>query len=512
MHEETELKLRIPENVASRLRRSPVLSALKQRRGSRRHLLTVYYDTPSLALARSGVSLRVRHMGRRKVQGVKLADGENPGGAITRRPEIETEIEGDRPDIARIPDEDVRRLVSEAAGGEALAPAFVSEFGRTVWPVKLGDSEIEVALDQGEIRAGVDRSVPVSEVELELKSGRPDKLIELALALGKLVPVTVERRSKAERGFALAAGLDAKPMRALPVELDPDSGAGEAFLALARSCLAQLGGNEAAVRAADPEGIHQMRVASRRLLALLISFRGFIAERATAEIKAELRWLMGTLGPARDLDVFIAETLDPLAQGEFEKDALDALRATARRAAERAHEEAAAAIAAPRYTQFLLTIDLRLASGDWAVPEAQLDSPIRPLAQSMLRRRYRRLVKIGHGHRVLKVEELHQIRIAAKKMRYTAEFFRSLYSRKLARRYLARLTRLQDRLGTLNDAVTGRRLLDELLPHSGLDPMIAARISGLILGWKAARIHGDLSAFGAEWDEFRELRPFWVGR
>jgi triphosphatase len=508
MHEETELKLRIPEGAAGSLRRNPVLSALKQRRGSRRNLLTVYFDTPSLSLAKRGVSLRVRHMGARKVQGVKLANGDD-GGAIVRRPELETEIEGDRPEIARIPDPEVRRLVSEAAGAEPLAPAFVSEFGRTVWPVKLGESEIEVALDQGEIRAGADRAVAVSELELELKSGRPDRLIELALALGKSVPLSVERHSKAERGFALLTGRADGPERSVPVELDPHSSAEGAFRALARNCLMQLGGNEAAVRAGDAEGIHQMRVAARRLRALVACFRDLIAPPVAEELKGELRWLMGALGPARDLDVFIAETLQPMTEHGTEDAALHALLAAARRAAQHAREGARAAITTPRYTQFLLHLDLLLASGEWAAPDAPVTAPVRPLAQHMLRRRCRQLLKIGHGHEVLEIAELHQIRLAAKKMRYAAEFFRSLYSRKLARRYLGRLTVLQDRLGTLNDSLTGRRILEELLPTTGLDPASAARALGLVVGWQAARIHADLAAFPGEWEDFRELRPFW---
>jgi triphosphatase len=508
MHEETELKLRIPEGAAASLRRHPVLSALKQRRGFRRNLFTVYFDTPSLSLAKKGVSLRVRHMGDRKVQGVKLAYAHG-GGAIVRRPEIETEIEGDRPEIARIPDAEVRRLVSEAAGAEPLAPAFVSEFGRTVWPVKLGESEIEVALDQGEIRTGDHRAVPVSELELELKSGRPGRLIELALALGQSVPFSVERHSKAERGFALLTGRAEAAARSVPVELDPDSSAADALRALARNCLMQLGGNEAAVRAGHAEGIHQMRVAGRRLRALLACFRDLLASAVAEELKGELRWLMGALEPARDLDVFIADTLEPILEHSAEDEALQALCAAARHAAQRAREGARAAIASPRYTQFLLRADLLLASGEWAAPEAPVTAPVRPLAQHMLRRRCRQLLKIGRGHEVLEIEELHQIRIAAKKMRYAAEFFRSLHSRKLARRYLTRLTALQDRLGTLNDSVTGRRLLEELLPNTGLEPAGAARVMGLVLGWQAARIHADLAAFPGEWDKFRELRPFW---
>jgi triphosphatase len=510
MHEETELKLRIPEGAAGSLRHNPVLSALKQRRSFRRKLLTVYYDTPSLSLAKRGVSLRVRHMGDRKLQGVKLANGE--GGTLARRPEVETEIESDQPEISRIPDLELRRLVSEAAGIEPLGPAFVSEFGRTVWPVKLGGSEIEVAMDEGEIRTSDDRALPVSELELELKSGRPDHLIELALALGRSMPLSVERHSKAQRGFALLTGRVHAAVRASEVTLDPAAPAADAFCALACNCLAQLGGNEAAVRDGDGEAIHQMRIAARRLRALIACFRDLIAPGVAEEIKGELRWLMGALGSARDLDVFIAGTLEPIAERGQDDEALSALRAAARQAAQHAREAARAAISSPRYTQFLLRLDLLLASGEWAGQDAPVTAPLRPLAQHMLRRRCRQLVKIGRGHEELEIEQLHRIRIAAKKLRYAAGFFRSLSSGKAARRYVARLVKLQDRLGALNDAVTGRRLLGELLPSIGLEPAAAARVTGLVLGWQAARIHAELPAFPAEWEAFRDLRPFWSRR
>ena len=507
MNHETELKLRVPEGSAASIRRSPLLSALRQGPGARRHLLTVYYDTPSLALARQGVSLRVRHADGRRVQGVKLPG--NGHGLVRSRPEIETEIEGDSPDLDRIPDEEVRRKLSEAAAGESLTQAFVSEIGRTTWPVRLGDSEIEVALDEGEIRAGADRSVPVSEVELELKSGRADKLIELALALGRSVPISVERSSKAARGLALVTGLGAQPARAAAVQLVPEITVRDAFLALARSCLAQLGANEAAVMAGDPEGVHQMRVAARRLRALLSSFRELLSIRFAEELQAELRWLMQALGPARDLDVFMAETLEPLLRSSPDEKDIAALFEAAQRRAGSAHEDARAAIATPRYTEFLLTADLRFSSGDWATQESDIDQAMEPLARGMLRRRCRQLVRLAQRRDPGRLEDFHQIRIAAKKLRYAGEFFRSLYSRKLTRRYLARLSRLQDRLGGLNDAVTGRMLLEQLLPETGLEWGASERVAGLVIGWQTARVDADLAAFAGEWEEFRALRSFW---
>src|SRR3546814_7308626 len=81
------------------------------------------------------------------------------------------------------------------------------------------DSEIELALDQGVIRSG-ERSMPLSEAELELKSGRPERLYELALALHGTVPFTLESRTKSARGYALFSGTRAEPQRAAPVRLD----------------------------------------------------------------------------------------------------------------------------------------------------------------------------------------------------------------------------------------------------------------------------------------------------
>src|ERR1700752_1400162 len=150
MSEELELKLRLlPEQVV-RTKRSPLLLSLSQRRATTRHLTSVYYDTKELALAAMGGSLRVRQIGARHLQTLKTPiDG--PGGIQAFR-EIEQPVASDKPDLSGL-DDGTRETTLAGVGDAAdLTPIFATEFDRTTWPVRLSESEIEVALDVGELR------------------------------------------------------------------------------------------------------------------------------------------------------------------------------------------------------------------------------------------------------------------------------------------------------------------------------------------------------------------------
>src|SRR6185503_6302413 len=130
------------------------------------------------------------------------------------------------------------------------------------------ETMIEAAIDEGAIRA-VDSGIieAISEIELELKSGDAAALYDLALRLLETAAIRIETRSKSERGYRLCEGGDAAPAaaHAEPLALDPEMTFGAALQQIGGSCLAQLLHNEAAVLAAEAEGVHQMRVAMRRL-------------------------------------------------------------------------------------------------------------------------------------------------------------------------------------------------------------------------------------------------------
>jgi CHAD domain-containing protein len=169
----------------------------------------------------------------------------------------------------------------------------------------------------------------------------------------------------------------------------------------------------------------------------------------------------------------------------------------------------------PRYTELLLRLEMALADGSWgAPPEAggdSLDRSIAEFARMVLDKRYRRFRKIGGKRADLPEDELHRLRIAGKKLRYVADFFRSLYPKKPTSKFIGALAEVQDQLGSLNDAVVSRQLLLSLEGRvANTNDIEAARhASGLVLGWQAARIDRDLAGFQTTWRKLRDRPPFW---
>jgi inorganic triphosphatase YgiF len=511
MSEELELKLRLlPEQVV-RTKRSPLLRSLSQRRATTRHLTSVYYDTKELALAAMGGSLRVRQIGARHLQTLKTPiDG--PGGIQAFR-EIEQPVASDKPDLSGL-DDGTRETTLAGVGDAAdLMPIFATEFDRTTWPVRLSESEIEVALDVGELRAE-ERRLPLAEIELELKAGSPARLFELALAIHRSMPVTLELDSKAARGYRLVNGQAPAPQRARLVPLSPEMTARRAFAAGVRSCIEQMRANEASAHLGeDPEGVHQLRVGLRRLRALVGAFRPLMAGELHAYLSAELDWLQAQTGPARDWDVFIAETLERLSPHLPDDPAVAGMIRAAGLAREEGYALLRATLADPRYTELLLRLELSLAEASWAgtEPDGPLERPAAEMAGALLSKRHKKLRKLGGKRADLPEEDLHRLRIAGKKLRYVADIFRALYPYKATTRFIDALARVQDQLGSLNDALVGQSLLPALERHiadrDGIE--LARRAVSLVRGWQAARIDQDLAVFRPVWREFRDRRPFW---
>jgi inorganic triphosphatase YgiF len=509
MADEIEIKLGVPPERAGEVRRLELLRQLAEKRGSTRQLSTVYFDTPDQALAKRGIALRIRSAGRRKLQTIKLP-AEGPGGLQIQR-EVETPVAGDRPEFDRISDLRLRRLFTHGGIADGLAPLFLTEFKRSAWPLRFNGSLIELAFDQGEIRAG-SAHLALSEIELELKEGRPEHIFELALAVHEALPITLGQATKAARGYALLDGAEPQPAKAMLTGLLPTMTARHAFAIAARNCLAQMRGNEASARLGqDPEGIHQLRVGLRRLRALVNAYRDALAPAAHEFLSRELRWLQQELNPARDWDVFIATTLEPITR---RMPGLEACLAAAKELRDLAQGRATATLAAPRYTAFLLHCYHWLATGAWALADTGLhDRPVAEFAAAMLQRRHRRLLKFGGKRADLPEADLHRLRLMAKKQRYIGDFFREIYPRKATGRYITALADIQDVLGSLNDALVSRHLVEELERYLAdappVGPTQAARAAGVILGWQGGRIAEDLNRVSAVWKEFTKHKIFW---
>jgi len=535
--DEVELKLRIDPADVPRLAGLPVLSGP----GAVQRLESTYYDTPDLHLLREKVSFRVRRQDEGFVQTVKGPPRAH--GIVQHRGEWEVPVPGPEPQPALLDDPAARThlgpladAVAEAVAGNGLKPMFASHVERTVRIVgnpsggaatgtgDAGADRIEVAIDVGEIRTPDDRSQPIAEVELELKEGDPGALYRLARILNAQVPMRVERRTKAERGYALAmgGGTSIAPKRAGRIVFPAGATMEQALTVIAREGLAHLTANEPCVlEGPDPEGIHQMRVALRRFRSALSIFRGLIPETQRAELADELRWLTDELGAARDWDVFLDELWSPVEaafrDSPHHAPAIAAFRSLAGLARARGRERAGAAVASPRYTTLLLRLGEWIETRGWRVgdrgaPAPGLLAPVRSRAGELLAKRHKQSRKRGAGFETLDSHHRHQLRIALKKLRYATEFFRPLYEGKAYDRYHRRLSGLQDGLGHLNDVATATRLIGGLVllaAETGADPAWR-EAAGLVVGWHARGVADMEAHLVADWEAFRRADPFWV--
>src|SRR5438874_2171598 len=114
--------------------------------------------------------------------------------------------------------------------------------------------EIELTIDRGKLEAGR-HSVPICEIELELKSGQSAELFNIARTLAKEIPLQLVVKSKAERGYAVLTGEKLKGVKAARVAVSPDISRQVAFQLIARACLYQLAANQPAMQGGDPEGV-----------------------------------------------------------------------------------------------------------------------------------------------------------------------------------------------------------------------------------------------------------------
>jgi CHAD domain-containing protein len=226
----------------------------------------------------------------------------------------------------------------------------------------------------------------------------------------------------------------------------------------------------------------------------------------------EIRWIAASLGPARDWDVFVTETLPPIAAAFGEETDLAGLAEAAETLRREGNSAARAAVASERYERLLLRFSAWVACEKWRslLPQDALpilDEPLLPFAVRVLQRRHRRVKRRGRNHATFSPEERHQLRIAVKKLRYSAEFFGPLFEPDAVRAYAKGLTALQNVLGVLNDASVTGRLLHELATHRP-DPSSAEAI-GIVKGWTRQFMLERLGHLSEAWERFEDVKPFW---
>ncbi len=458
--DEFELKLALSRENLAALRHHALMQSAVRRVGTRSRLVTTYFDTPKLALKDRGLALRVRHDGARHVQTLKTAQSD--GSTVQHRREYEAEVPGNRPDLSLIDHKSIRRFLRQRHA--PLKPVFTAEIERDEIPLRFAGSDIALAVDVGKIRSG-SRVEEVCEAELELRSGSPAQLIELALALNEQVPLRVEGRTKADRGYRLSSGEAPLPVKAQALTIPPNTGVGVAFETIARAAVEQVRANERAFLDSEPaEAVHQIRVGLRRFRAALSLFRKVMVPATRDYLRDELRWLQQSFGPARDIDVVVAGYLRPR-RGRNAAAVAAAAGIAATLQAE-AYGRARAALCDPRYTRLLLNLELWFDNHAWLLAEARPDArraeAIRTFARRTVAKWDVKIRAILVDAAVLGVEQRHDLRIRAKKLRYALEFTAGVFSKRRTHKLRTLLADLQDALGRANDIATAGQVLDAI--------------------------------------------------
>lgn len=479
---EIELKLLLPGaqpgKIEALLARQPLLAG---QTAQRRWLWNRYFDTPELDLQRQRVALRVRRSSTQAkssgsdtwVQTLKTV-GQSQGG-LSQRGEWETTVaNGDLSTAALAELPAWAELDPDSAWLARLQPCFETRCRRSTWRVTHHDgSVVEVALDVGEIVAD-GHNLPLLELELELLSGQPGALFEMAQALAQAVAVLPCDVSKAERGYALAEGSVHAPVRARALALGKKWGPQRAATLVLSEVLEQFTRNLAALCHADhPELVHQARVAWRRWRSVERLLRPWLPHTLD---RTPLRPLLDALGALRDLDVAHTETL-PLWADAFTahnasnanvlQQALDALE----QASVQQRTAARQLLATPATGLALLALAqwLHGMSATPAQPPAPRDWAHTRVGK--LRRRLRsalRVVDAAHAQAATEVahaelgELAHEARLLAKRTRYNIEAFGSLLPAKTTQRWATQAKNWQNRIGQSRDLARAIELLHGL--------------------------------------------------
>ncbi len=409
-----------------------------------RTFTSTYHDTADRRLLAAGITLRRRVESRKGLWQLKLPSS----GA---RLELESGGRKLSPELLSL-------LVGVIRGRE-LQPVGVLRTQRDGVRVTRDGGVADVTHDVVSVleqRRTTDR---FGEVEIEVVSGDADVLELLGRELRKHGARKHDGRPKIAQ--ALGAGLPPPPAAA-------DAPPQAHVQAMLEAQYMEMVALDPGVRLGDdPEDLHRLRVATRRLRAILRAGRGIVEPEWADGLRNDVAWLGAQLGPVRDFDV-LHENLIAERDGldDQERKGLDVLLRILRKEAGDARERLAGAMSSDRYFTLLDTIELAVAAPRFTGD----DTPLAVIAKTEFRKLRRAVRALGKDP---SDEELHAVRISGKRARYAAELAEASTG-KAATRFIRRAKQFQDVIGDHQDGVVAE---EELRRVTGLTRSQAAALA-----------------------------------
>jgi len=456
MANEIELKLAFPASALAQVLAHPLL-AQAPRKGVPRVLDNTYFDTADLTLHAARIAVRTRRMGDSVLQTVKCA-AESRGG-LSSRPEWEQPFR-EQFDFSAVDIKAVRKMLEALAA--QLQPVFTTVFHRDTRIVQpVPEVSILVMIDTGKIIAG-DAEEAICELELELAQGGANDLINLAIVLAEDLPLIPFDLSKAQRGYQLFCHTPPQAIRFSKPTLNAAQAPLDVFRQLAEiaenAWLANLHGT---LGSNDPEFVHQLRVTLRRLKTLLKVFKPVLPADFVSRWKTHLGELARVSGQARDLDVLREDILAPLRCSESATD-IDALLEHSLRECAHQQQLARQQLAAMPHGLHLLHFNKAL----HRLPEPVKTGKLPAFAAKRLHKLHatarRQLTAVDQNPTP---EMRHRLRISLKHLRYSCEFFASLFNEEAMNRFARNIAARQDELGFLQDLQTTLDCLERWSQH-----------------------------------------------
>lgn len=450
-------------------------------------LHSIYLDTADRALARAGVALRLRRAQAHWEATATWAG--QVSGVLHEGPELTLRLAGPPVMPFIVPPGPLYVHLAALLAGRPLDPLLQTNIHRRRIDVLAADDApvlAELALDRVQV-CGPSEAQPREryyEVEVERLSGTRRDVAVFGRLLRAEFALTPSSASKFARGLALVSGPEgAAPSRL--AALQPHETLAAAARNVVGTHLRRLRQYDPGTRlGTDPEALHDMRVALRRLRATVRTFGPGISPALRAYLEAELPWVAELLGAVRDLDVQLQHVARySAAAPPSHRAALANYRDYMQAERARCRAVMLEGLDSRRYFRVLRRVE-RFACRP--LPSRLKDSAARePLARAgrrALKKAFRRLVERGGQiHNAPTPEDLHQLRIRAKRLRYTLESLRDLIGKPGAR-FIKRLVKLQDLLGTYHDAVVAADFVRRYVEGVGtpLSPSSMLAFGGLV--------------------------------
>ncbi len=440
---------------------------------SRREISDTYLDTDDWHMWRAGYALRIRREGKGKPEAtMKLLSPADAEDGLRNRREISENL-GDAGSLTASSGP-VGERVRFLTGPKGLKPIFEVHTIRSAHSLALDGSEVgEVALDETTIPLEDGKEpATLSRVEVEVD---PESLRKVEPFVGRLreeCRLASATASKYEAGL-FARGLHPpEPPEFGPKHVDASLTTGQVAFAVLRGQYEKYLAHEPGARLGeDPEELHDMRVATRRMRAAIKIFQDALPVRAR-KFRDELKWVAGSLGEVRDLDVQLGR-LETWVSGAAPEDRapLGALRAIMEEQRAKKRKAMLRVLDSRRYARFSESFGEFLRRGPSRRSRAA-GVPILAAAPDLIRKPYRKVRKLGDP---LTEEssgaECHELRKKGKRLRYALEFLSDIYGEP-AKDLVKPLKNLQDVLGDHQDAEVATAYLRELSVTHGRSPKL----------------------------------------